>query len=1140
MLRNRIRSSWNVASLALAAAAVLLPNAVQAQSFVNFESGQVRPLAISPDGTKIFATNTPDNRLEIFDVSGGTLVHFGSVAVGMEPVSVAARSNAEVWVVNHLSDSVSVVDVSSDPPRVTRTLLVGDEPRDIVFAGAGGNLGFISAAHRGQNNPNAPQLTTEGIGRTDVWVFDATSLGASMGGDEVSILSFFGDTPRPLATDGNTVWVGVFHSGNKTTAINEGAVCNGGAGAAPCLVAGTLMPGGLPAPNQNAGFVTGPEVGLILRQNTTTGDWEDELGRDWSAALRFDLPDFDVFGIDATVFPPVANGVQHSGVGTINMNAIVNPVNGNLYVTNTEARNEVRFEGPGAFFGSTSVIGHLHEARITVIDGATVSPRHLNKHINYAVVPSSPGVKDHSLSTPLGMAISADGSTLYVAAFGSSKVGIFDTTQLENDTFTPSSSDHVSVTGGGPTGLVLDEANDRLYVFTRFDNSISVIDTNTNAEVDHLAAYNPEPAEVVDGRSLLYDANETSSNGEASCSSCHVFGDFDSLSWDLGNPDEVDVLNNPLPLRIPVISGFQDFHPLKGPMTTQTLRGMATHGSMHWRGDRTAGNDPGGSVFDEDGAFKKFNPAFVGLVGRDTELSDPQMQAFTDFILTVELPPNPIRSLDNSLTVQEQAGRDLFFGRTTDSVFNCEGCHRLDPAQGFFGSDGFGTFEGETQAFKVAHMRNLYQKVGMFGMAPVGGVGGPFPHTGDQVRGVGFLHDGSVDTVFRFLSASLFSIDDTEQQNLEAFSLAFDTDYAPIVGQQITLTDSSALAVDARISLMIARAAAGECDVVVKGTIAGEDRGAARLPGGNFQMDRAAQVLGDAALRAEANAGGQELTYTCVPPGSGTRIGVDRDEDGFFDRDEIDAGADPADPGSTPPAPTPSPTPVPTPSPTPPETLAPIRSTVFKLLDDAVPPITPIRRRLTFKSTKKKTTASGVVAPAWGSAGDPTVGGATGGGATLMVYKVGGDVTDVMTLTLPASSWQRIGKPSLPGYKYLDKNQVNGPIKAVKIIKGKLTVKGKGSGLYELADAPQGTMALRLQLAEGEVWCTEASARAPAIKFDNTSRFFGDKHTEAPAVCPAVPAPPPTPTPVPTPTPTPPPYGSASSAFVARGVNLLN
>src|SRR5437762_4680341 len=85
-----------------------------AASFTTFESGQVRPLALAPDGTRLFAVDTPDGRLEIFDVDAGGLVHRASVPVGVEPVAVAARSNAEVWVVNHLSDSVSIIDVSSN------------------------------------------------------------------------------------------------------------------------------------------------------------------------------------------------------------------------------------------------------------------------------------------------------------------------------------------------------------------------------------------------------------------------------------------------------------------------------------------------------------------------------------------------------------------------------------------------------------------------------------------------------------------------------------------------------------------------------------------------------------------------------------------------------------------------------------------------------------------------------------------------------------------------------------------------------------------------------------------------------------------------------------------------------------------
>src|SRR5215471_11306048 len=91
-------------------------------SFVLFETGQVRPLALSPDGTHLFAVNTPDGRLEIFSVGANRLTKTGSVEVGMEPVAVAARSDSEVWVVNHLSDSISIVDVSGTP-RVVRTLL---------------------------------------------------------------------------------------------------------------------------------------------------------------------------------------------------------------------------------------------------------------------------------------------------------------------------------------------------------------------------------------------------------------------------------------------------------------------------------------------------------------------------------------------------------------------------------------------------------------------------------------------------------------------------------------------------------------------------------------------------------------------------------------------------------------------------------------------------------------------------------------------------------------------------------------------------------------------------------------------------------------------------------------------------------
>lgn len=677
--------------------------------FTAFESGQVRPLALSSSGDRVYAVNTPGSHLEIFRSGASGLTLLSSVPVGLEPVAVALRNDGEAWVVNHLSDSITVIDVASSPPRVIRTLLVGDEPRDIVFAGPGRDRAFITTAHRGQNSPysvdlmpdNPGELITPGIGRADVWVFDAANPGSAPGGTPLTIVTLFGDTPRPLAVspDGSTVYAGIHHSGNKTTVLHELAVCDGGASAGSCTVDGATAPGGLPAPNVDSTNTLQPEVGIIVRNNGT--NWLDELGRIWDGLVRFNLPDKDVFAINANANPPVEIDAWN-GVGTIISGIVAHPATGKLYVANTEAINEVRFEGTRAPGDTTStVIGHNHETRITVIDTntGTVNPRHLNKHIDYSVSPAPPGVADDSLALPRQLAISSDGSTLYLAAKGSDKIGIFSTSEIESDSFTPSSTDHISVSGGGPGGIVLDETRNRLYVTTRFDNGISVIDLASQTEFAHYTLHNPEPDSITNGRRFLYDARFTSSNGEAACASCHVDGDLDSLAWDLGDPTG-STLNNPLDPG-PIPGSGRDFHPMKGPMTTQTLRGMDGHGSMHWRGDRTGGNDEPNSAPNGDGgaynealSFQKFNVAFEGLLGRNGPLTSIEMQQYTDFILQVMMPPNPIRKLDDSLTASQNAGRTFYLNAVSDFITTCNGCHVLNPADSFFGTIGQTSFEG--------------------------------------------------------------------------------------------------------------------------------------------------------------------------------------------------------------------------------------------------------------------------------------------------------------------------------------------------------------------------------------------------------------------------------------------------------------
>jgi hypothetical protein len=106
------------------------------------------------------------------------------------------------------------------------------------------------------------------------------------------------------------------------------------------------------------------------------------------------------------------------------------------------------------------------------------------------------------------------------------------------------------------------------------------------------------------------------------------------------------------------------------------------------------------------------------------------------------------------------------------------------------------------------------------------------------------------------------------------------------------------------INNMISLANSNRVGLVVKGRQSGTLRGyrynsTSFSPNNVFQSDRAGETLSPAALQAAA-ASGSELTYTVVPKGSETRIGLDRDADGYFDRDELDNCSNPANASSIP------------------------------------------------------------------------------------------------------------------------------------------------------------------------------------------------------------------------------------------------
>jgi DNA-binding beta-propeller fold protein YncE len=766
-----------------------------------------------------------------------------------------------------------------------------------LFAGPSNRWAFITAAHRGQNIKFDPKLTTPGTGRSDVWVFSASAPGRALGGTPVTVLNMFGDTLRALArnADGSRVYAAVFNSGNKTTVLDDALNGSGiGFGAEKAPPYGVLDSRGM--------FLKAPETGLIVQKNAND-DWVDSGNprstpaptppKTWNARVKLDLPDNDVFTIDTRGATPVVIG-KTSGVGTTLFNMAVNPISGKLYVSNQEALNLNRFEGPGT--ASTTVRGHFVESRITVVNGSNVQPRHLNKHItSYGSALGTDAEKAASLATPLEMAVTPDGSRLYLVAMGSDKIARFDTAALEADTFTPLATNQLVVSGGGPTGLVLDQGGTRAFVLTRFDNGISVINTTTFTEAAHVNMFNPEPTEVVSGRRFLYDARNTSSRGDSSCAGCHIFGDMDHLAWDLGNPDGVSFTStNRYSPNVEALVTRPEFdfrrrqvHPMKGPMSTQSLRGMLGNGPLHWRGDRTG---PATGETLEQRSFREFNVAFKDLLGNDSVLPDADMTKFAKFAMSLTYPPNPIANLDNTRTPAQASGFDVYNTISSTGFGACNGCHELNVETDKFGTNGLMSFEGGVVAedFKTPHLRNLYQKVGMFARntkAPTSA------YAGDQIRGFGFDKSGGAGSVFEFLKARVFSLNNTQRDQLEQFVLAMPSNLNPIVGQQVTVSAANATKADitARMNLLVQRALVTsprpECELIAKSDINGEPRGWVMNNTQSFVPDRASEspVTLPALLSQVTNAG-SAVTFTCVPPGSGTRMGIDRDGNGVLDR----------------------------------------------------------------------------------------------------------------------------------------------------------------------------------------------------------------------------------------------------------------
>jgi hypothetical protein len=461
--------------------------------------------------------------------------------------------------------------------------------------------------------------------------------------------------------------------------------------------------------------------------------------------------------------------------------------------------------------------------------------------------------------------------------------------------------------GEGPTGIALDESRSRIYVWNHFSSSISVVDSSAGTLITNVPVFNPTPEVVRKGRRHLYDARKTSGLGISACASCHVDARFDRLAWDLGNPAGSLTTN----------AGFV-FHPMKGPMVTQTLQDIITptnyngatfqQASLHWRGDRKGIED--------------FNPTFTNLQANDVVLTTNEMAEFKTMLSTIAFPPNFRRNFDNSLPASVPlpglTGAPGPFGLPPQplppgrpaSIFGefttrCAMCHNAQSGRNIQTNDvTLAARSGTEGGFKFAQLRSVADKLGVDGS------------TNNGRAGFGFMHDGRVDTVTHFLSDGFgtFFVNDQQIADAVALLLCFagsdlaffgnpsgpSLDVPAAAGHQVTFASATPPLLFSNM-YNLALQAGSRLELVIRGKRAGVARQwLLRHSTQQFQPDRNQDPAVSLTDVISSVAVGNEYTATLVPEGIGTRFGLDRDGDGFFDTTEAEAGTDPADASSYP------------------------------------------------------------------------------------------------------------------------------------------------------------------------------------------------------------------------------------------------
>jgi YVTN family beta-propeller protein len=598
-----------------------------------FASPHASPIAVS--GDTVFVVNTPADTVDVIDAETRKVIT--RINSGIDPVSIAVRPDGkEVWVSNHVSDSVSVIDNAQESPtylQVVATIqefdpktkaTTFDEPSGIAFA---------------SNDKAYVALSSE----NQIAVVDVASR------EVTKRLRIPAQDPRAIAVHGDRLYVIPFESNNKTQ-------LSGGS-----------------KDDIDGDLVTFDAWHHSIQVNNVLS-----LGHVTDIVKHPEIPDHDLFVFDTTTDKLVET---IDTLGTL-LYGITIDSTGQVFVAQSDARNDSNGRAGSKKHGMTEMENRAFLNQITKVD--TGRDRDTT-YFNLEPLPPQHPENGMALATPYAIQISDDDSTLVATAAGSDKLFTVDARSGEV-------LGRVSV-GAVPRGVALENTDDgkpaRAWVYNAVANTVSLIDLSDTAS-PNVAGFvkldDPTHRQVKLGRTWFNDA-DASSTGTFSCESCHPDSNTDQLLWVLATP-VVTRGNQIMPRSTMPVRGLRDTAPFHWDGVLGDPYGGNNSASIF------TSVEPNADVADQTTSTRHLVDASLGSVlrahgddivndeGKQGTLTSAERDDLATYLLSVSFPPAQRRAYDNVLSDTARLGHKLFHidgdldpSKTAPNV--CGNCHRM-------------------------------------------------------------------------------------------------------------------------------------------------------------------------------------------------------------------------------------------------------------------------------------------------------------------------------------------------------------------------------------------------------------------------------------------------------------------------------